>query len=86
MVITCLNALNMSKMIQIRNVPDEIHRTLKIRAVGASMSLSDYLLAELEQVASCPTPEEMRERLERRPRVLGGESSAEALRAVRDAH
>ena len=86
MAITCLHALNMSKMIQIRNVPDEIHKTLKIRAVRASMSLSDYLLAELEQVASCPTPDEMRERLERRSRVLGGESSAEALRAERDAH
>lgn len=69
----------MSKMIQIRNVPDTIHRTLKARAAEAGMTLSDYLLAELEDAARRPSPREMRERLERRSRVLGGESSAEAL-------
>lgn len=73
----------MSKMIQIRNVPDRLHRTLKARAAEAGMSLSDYLLAELRDAAARPTPEEMRERLEERSRVLGGESSAEALRAER---
>ena len=77
--------MHMSKMIQIRNVPDELHRTLKIRAVQANMSLSDYLLADLRELAGRPSPEEMRERLERSSRVLGGESSAEALRAERNA-
>jgi antitoxin FitA len=38
----------MSKMIQIRNVPDELHRTLKVRAAQAGMTLSDYLLSEIE--------------------------------------
>jgi plasmid stability protein len=75
----------MSKMIQIRNVPDRVHRTLKARAAEAGVSLSDYLLAELRDVASRPTPEEMRERLERRSRVLEGESSADAVSAVREA-
>jgi len=70
-------------MIQIRNVPNEIHRTLKARAAEAGMTLSDYLLTELEDAARRPSPGEMRERLERRSRVLGGESSAEALQAVR---
>ncbi len=75
----------MSKMIQIRNVPDEIHRTLKIRAAQSSLSLSDYLLAELREVASRPSMEEMLERLARRSRILEGESSADAVRAERDA-
>ncbi|HSM60745.1 MAG TPA: hypothetical protein VK849_08095 [Longimicrobiales bacterium] len=75
----------MSKMIQIRNVPDELHRTLKARAAEAGMSLSDYLLSELRDTAERPTPEQMRERLERRSRVTEGETSAEALRAVRAA-
>ena len=75
----------MSRMIQIRHVPEKIHRTLKARAAAAGMTLSDYLLAELWEVASRPTPDEMRERLERRSRVLEGESSADAVRAVRAA-
>jgi plasmid stability protein len=42
-------------MIQIRNVPDDLHRTLKVRAAKAGMTLSDYLLSEIEQVAAKPT-------------------------------
>jgi plasmid stability protein len=41
----------MSKMVQIRHVPDDVHRTLKARAAQAGMSLSDYLRVELEAVA-----------------------------------
>jgi len=44
-----------SKSIQIRNVPDEIHRELKARAARASMSLSEYLLREIERVATLPS-------------------------------
>jgi len=74
----------MSKMIQIRNVPDAIHRTLKSRAALAGMSLSDYLLAELRQIAERPTLEEMRERLRRRQPVNLPVSAAEMIRAERD--
>lgn len=84
MLATCEHADYMSRMIQIRNVPEEIHRTLKARAAEAGMSLSDYLLAELEDAATRPSPREMRERLERRSPVLRGEGSAEAVRAVRE--
>jgi hypothetical protein len=73
----------MSKLIQIRHVPDRVHRTLKERAARAGMSLSDYLLSELEDLARRPTPEEMRDRLESRARVLEGESSVAAVRAGR---
>src|SRR6266446_4981875 len=48
----------MSKMIQLRNVPEALHRTLKARAATAGMSLSDYLLAEIREVAERPTVSE----------------------------
>jgi antitoxin FitA len=59
----------MGKMIQIRNVPDTLHRCLKSLAAVAGMSLSDYLLREVRDVAGRPTMEEMRARLQRRSRV-----------------
>ena len=74
----------MSKMIQIRNVPDALHRRLKARAALAGMSLSDYLLREIRQVAQQPTLEEMLERLRRRTPVRTRLSPAEAVRAERD--
>ena len=43
------NVLHMSKMIQIRNVPDELHRELKMRAAAAGMSMSDYIKRELSR-------------------------------------
>jgi plasmid stability protein len=42
-------------MIQLRNVPDTLHRSLKARAAMAGMSLSDYLLAEIKEIAERPT-------------------------------
>ncbi len=49
-------------MIQIRNVPDALHRRLKSRAALAGMSLSDYLLGEIRSVAERPTLDAERER------------------------
>lgn len=60
----------MSKMIQLRNVPDTLHRTLKARAAMAGMSLSDYLLAEIKEIAERPTLAELRERLHKRKPVV----------------
>ena len=71
-------------MIQLRNVPDALHRTLKARAALAGLSLSDYLLAELRQAAERPTLSELRERLHRRERVTSPPSAARAVRAERD--
>jgi plasmid stability protein len=59
----------MSKMIQLRNVPDALHRTLKARAAMAGMSLSDYLLTEIKEVAERPTLAELRNRLHKRKPV-----------------
>ena len=59
----------MSKMIQVRNVPDALHRGLKARAAMAGMSLSDYLLAEMKEIAERPTRAELRDRLHKRKPV-----------------
>jgi plasmid stability protein len=74
----------MGVMIQIRNVPDELHRKLKSRAAKAGMSLSDYLLREIRQGAELPTMEEMRERLARLPEAKLSISPEDAVRAERD--
>jgi len=71
-------------MIQIRNVPDGLHRRLKSRAALAGMSLSDYLLGEIREVAERPTIEELRLRLERRAGVTPSVAPAQAVRAERD--
>jgi len=71
-------------MVQIRNMPDDIHRTLKSRAALAGMSLSDYLLLEVKKVAEMPTMEEMRERLARLPPATLSRSPTEILREERD--
>jgi hypothetical protein len=75
----------MSKMIQVRNVPDGLHRTLKAQAALAGLSVSDFLLAEIRHLAERPTVAELRERLRRRPRVTGRVSATEAVRRERDA-
>jgi antitoxin FitA len=71
-------------MVQIRNVPEELHRRLKSRAALAGMSLSDYLLAQIREVAERPTLEEMFARLHRRAPVTLSIEPAEAIRAERD--
>ena len=74
----------MTAMIQIRNVPDALHRRLKSRAALAGMSLSDYLLNEVRQVAERPTLDELRARLERRSGMTPSVSPVQAIRAERD--
>jgi antitoxin FitA len=75
----------MSRMIQVRNVPDALHRTLKARAAMAGMSLSDYLLAEIREIAERPTLSELRQRVERRQPVNLAVSAAAVVRTERDA-
>jgi plasmid stability protein len=75
----------MPKMIQVRNVPDALHRGLKARAALAGMSLSDYLLAELKEIAERPTLAELRERLHRRKPVSAHLDTARLLREEREA-
>ena len=75
----CVNVESMSKMVQIRNVPEDLHRNLKSRAAMAGMSLSDYLLAELRRVAERPTREDLLERLRNRQEVSLSSSVSEVL-------
>lgn len=74
----------MSVMVQIRNMPDDLHRKLKSRAAKAGMSLSDYLLQEIRSVAERPTMEEFRERLATRSDVALSTDPADLVRAERD--
>jgi antitoxin FitA len=75
----------MSKTIQLRNVPDALHRSLKGRAATAGMSLSDYLLAEIREIAERPTLAELRERLHRRKPVAVELDTARLVREERKA-
>lgn len=72
-------------MIQIRNVPDALHRSLKARAAMAGMSLSDYLLAEMKEIAERPTLQELRERLHQRRPVSLPIDTARMVREEREA-
>jgi len=74
-----------SKMIQIRNVPDALHRKLKARAAMAGMSLSDYLLSELRRTAEVPTLAELEERLSKLPPVSVEIDTAQLVREAREA-
>jgi antitoxin FitA len=73
----------MPKMIQLRHVPDALHRTLKARAAMAGMSLSDYLLAEIREIAERPTLAEIRERLQKRAPVAGELNTTQLLHEER---
>ena len=75
----------MSKMIQLRNVPDALHRILKARAAMAGMSLSDYLLTEIKEIAEKPTLVELRARLHKREPVSTQIDAALLVRQEREA-
>jgi plasmid stability protein len=83
---TCVHQFDMNVMIQIRNVPETLHRELKSRAALAGMSLSDYLLHEIRQVAERPTLDQLRARLDSRPPAILSLAPAKAVRAERDSH
>jgi plasmid stability protein len=74
----------MGTLIQVRDVPDDVHRTLKARAAREGISLSEYLRTELRRVAEAPTADELLARLRARKPVSSTESSADALSSVRD--
>lgn len=75
----------MSKTIQLRNVPDALYRSLKARAAVEGRSLSDYLLAEMKEIAERPTLAEFRRRLHRRKAVAVELDTARLVREERGA-
>lgn len=72
------------KTIQLRGVPDALHRRLNARARSAGMSLSDYLLSEIKEIAERPTLVEMKERLHRREPVSTQIDAAAVIREERE--
>ncbi|HEY6357108.1 MAG TPA: hypothetical protein VIX35_02625 [Vicinamibacterales bacterium] len=74
----------MSKMIQLRNVPDALHRKLKSRAAESGQTLSDYLLAEVARLAARPTRDEMLARIHGRRRLTLKTPAAVVIRAERE--
>jgi len=80
----CLYAWDMSKMIQVRNLPEHVHRTLKSRAAREGMSLSDFLKKELARAAERPTMQEWLERAQHAKPIRAKRSPAEVIRELRD--
>lgn len=70
--------------LQIRDMPDELHRRLKARAALEGQSMSEYVLRELRRSLDIPTRQEMMERIAALDRVEVTESPADAVRAIRD--
>lgn len=84
MQLVCYHARQMGKLVQVRDVPAEVHRTLKLRAVGSGRSLSEYLRTELARLATLPTPDEVRARLRQRPPVKVRERPERIIRRSRE--
>jgi plasmid stability protein len=72
------------KVIQVRNVPDDVHRTLRARAAAAGVSLSDYVLDELARVADRPAVADVLAQANRRSGGVGSRAIVAAVRAGRD--
>jgi len=71
-------------MIQLRHLPDALHRQLKARAALSGMPLSDYLVREVRKIVEYPSSEEMRERLLQREVYAGRASPTDLIREERD--
>jgi hypothetical protein len=84
MCCTCNYAYHMSKMIQLRHVPDDLHRRLKARAALSGLPLSDYLIREVRKLAELPSAVEMAERLQQRAPYRGKMRPTEIVREERD--
>jgi len=74
----------MSKMIQLRNVPDDVHRALKIKAAEAGISLSDFLVREVTYIAWRPSIDDLLKRIKQHSPVKTPEDSVAAVRAERE--
>ena len=80
-----MHAFFMPRALQIRNLPDDLHRKLKVRAASLGVTLSEYARRELEQAVARPTLEEVLDRMAELPPVDPVPTPAEVVRAERDA-
>ena len=74
----------MPVMIQLRNVPDDLHRKLKSRAAEQGLSLSDYILRDVRRLAEQPTMEEFRRKVAKLRPLKLKETPEQTIRAIRD--
>jgi antitoxin FitA len=81
----CVYAKDMSKMIQVRDVPDDVHSTLKARAAREGISLSDYIKRELEHTAERPSMREWLDLTQKMKPIPSKRSGAQIVRELRDA-
>jgi len=75
---------SMSKMIQVRDVPDDVHRTLKSRSAREGMSLSDFIKRELGRVAERPTMQEWLKRTQQAKPIPAKKTAVQVIRELRD--
>ncbi len=75
----------MATMIQIRNVPDVMHRRLKARAAMEGVSMSQYVMWAIERSLERPSRRELLASIRRQPELVVGVSPADVLCAERDA-
>lgn len=71
-------------VLQIRDLPDDVHRQLKVRAAASGVSLAEYARGVLGRAAARPTAAELAERIAARGPVVPSESTVDAVRAIRD--
>lgn len=74
----------MSRMVQVKGVPEEVHRVLKARAALRGQTLSDYLRGEMERIATRPSPEELIALLDHDAPLELGRSAAPEVRSSRE--
>jgi len=74
----------MKKMLQIRNVPEKLHRELKAKAARLGLSLSDYALNELKPAVKRPSVDEILDELRAMEPIRPSVSAAELVRQERD--
>jgi antitoxin FitA len=77
------NHVSTMKLLQIRNIPDDLHRALKERAAREGTTMSELVLRELPRLAHKPSPEQVLTRIRERAPV-GGAPAAELIRSERD--
>lgn len=76
--------VGMAKTLQVRDMPDQVHATLRARAAAAGMALSEYVLRELTAIAARPTIAEVLHRAEQRSGTVPVEDVVAAVRSGRD--
>lgn len=80
----CYHTPGMGILLQIRDVPEDVHRTLKARAAASGTTLTEYVRAILARSASRPSPDELADRVRARGTVRLEKSSEELVRQLRD--